>query len=59
MLRDAHVVRLSRTQSTHRRGAIMAELVGKRFDSPDEIGEFIDGKGLLDRPVKRHRRRTA
>jgi hypothetical protein len=37
----------------------MAELVGKHVDSPDEVGEFIDGKGLLDRPVKQHRGRFA
>ena len=26
----------------------MAELVGKRFESPDEVREFTDGKGRVD-----------
>jgi hypothetical protein len=37
----------------------MAERDGKRFDSPDEVREFIGGKGHVDRPVKRLRRRIA
>jgi hypothetical protein len=31
----------------------MAELVGKRFDSPDEVRTFTDRKAQSDRPVKR------
>jgi len=26
----------------------MAELVGERFESPDEVREFTDGKGRVD-----------
>ncbi|MBV9918585.1 MAG: cupin, partial [Solirubrobacterales bacterium] len=26
----------------------MAELIGKRFDSPDEVRKFTDGKGQVD-----------
>jgi hypothetical protein len=36
----------------------MAELVGKRFESPDEVREFTDGKGRVDLVAERaHDRR--